>query len=134
MSFMVWHLTVRKSPGSVMVCVGLAFAVTLALTLYAVCTKTDFTMCTGMMIVLAVIALVLSITSIFMQWVAWWHPFVAAILLVIYSVFLIYDTQLIVGKGKHSISMDDYIMGAMILYVDIITIFVEMLSICGTNE
>jgi FtsH-binding integral membrane protein len=42
---------------------------------------------------------------------------------------LIHDTQLIVGKGKWKLGLDDYIVGALIIYVDIITIFLYLLAL-----
>ena len=32
-------------------------------------------------------------------------------LVLLFSAFIIYDTQLIIGKGKHSIGLDEYIFG-----------------------
>jgi FtsH-binding integral membrane protein len=44
---------------------------------------------------------------------------------------LVYDTQLIAGKGKLKLGVDDYIIGALIIYLDIILLFLELLKICG---
>jgi FtsH-binding integral membrane protein len=38
----------------------------------------------------------------------------------IYSLYLIIDTQLILGGKKKELSLDNYILGATMLYVDII--------------
>mmetsp|Transcript_1293 Transcript_1293/g.114 ORF Transcript_1293/g.114 Transcript_1293/m.114 type:complete len:86 (-) Transcript_1293:5-262(-) len=48
---------------------------------------------------------------------------------ILYSLYLIYDTQLIVGKDEYhfKISIDDYILGAMVLYIDIIMLFIKIL-------
>ena len=91
-SFPIWMMTVRKTPGSTIVCVGATFALTLALTMYACCTKTDITMCYGLMIAMCVISVILIVATFFMTWVEWWHPFVSAILLLFYAFYLIYDT------------------------------------------
>ena len=50
---------------------------------------------------------------------------------VIFGIFLIYDTQLILGEGRHKLQIDDYILGALILYTDIIMIFYYLLMLCG---
>lgn len=42
---------------------------------------------------------------------------------ILYSVYLVIDTQLILGKGKHNISLDNYVLGAIFLYLDIIGLF-----------
>ena len=45
------------------------------------------------------------------------------------SIYLIYDTQLIIGGKSRQISIDDYIFAAMSLYVDMIRLFMEILKI-----
>jgi FtsH-binding integral membrane protein len=51
-----------------------------------------------------------------------------------YAIYLLVDTQLILG-GKHkSLSMDNYILGAIILYIDIIGLFLKILQILGKKE
>jgi len=50
----------------------------------------------------------------------------------LFGVYLIYDTQLIVGGKQHELSIDDYIIGALMLYIDIVRIFIEVLRILGT--
>ena len=49
----------------------------------------------------------------------------------VYGIYLVIDTQLIVGKGRWSIDMEDYIVGALMLYVDIIGLFLYLLRIVG---
>lgn len=71
---------------------GMTAAVTVALTFYACTTKTDFTMCGGLFFILSMALLCLIVVSWFMTFAAWWHPFVSAILVVFYGLYLIYDT------------------------------------------
>jgi len=49
----------------------------------------------------------------------------------VYGIFLVIDTQLIVGKKRHGLSNDDYILGAIMLYIDIIGIFEYVLILIG---
>jgi FtsH-binding integral membrane protein len=54
--------------------------------------------------------------------------------LIFYSIFLIIDTMQIVGGksvGGYALDMDEYIMGALMLYIDIIMIFVYILKLLG---
>uniref|UniRef100_A0A7S3FUC0 Uncharacterized protein n=1 Tax=Strombidium rassoulzadegani TaxID=1082188 RepID=A0A7S3FUC0_9SPIT len=57
--------------------------------------------------------------------------------LVFYSLFLIIDTMMIIG-GKsmtdQKCDLDDYIVGAMMLYIDIIMIFVYLLKLLGSSK
>jgi FtsH-binding integral membrane protein len=50
---------------------------------------------------------------------------------IVFGMYLVFDTQYIVGgqNRKYSINKDDYIMGAMILYIDIINLFIFILDL-----
>jgi hypothetical protein len=50
---------------------------------------------------------------------------------IIYSIYILIDTQLILGRGENKISLDDYILGATILYIDIIGLFLRLLRLLG---
>ena len=113
---------------------GMTAAVTVALTFYACTTKTDFTVCGGLFFILSIALLCLILFSWVMTFAAWWHPFVSALLVVFYGLFLIYDTQLIAGGRKHELSFDDYIVGALLLYVDIMMLFLELLKLFGNRN
>jgi protein lifeguard len=47
----------------------------------------------------------------------------------VFSMYLIYDLQMIMGDRKLNISPEEYIFAALNLYVDIIRIFMELLKI-----
>nr|CAI5839935.1 unnamed protein product [Callosobruchus analis] len=50
----------------------------------------------------------------------------------IFSVYLVYDTQLMMGgKHKYSISPEEYIFAAINIYIDIVNIFMFVLQIIG---
>lgn len=103
--------------------------ITLALTLYAIFTKTDFTACGGVMAVVGGAFFVCSLLSLFFG--PTFRLIIACIGVIVFGLYLIFDTQYIVG-GKHrkyTVSKEDYIMGAMILYIDIIQIFMYILEI-----
>lgn len=55
------------------------------------------------------------------------------------SFYLIYDTQLILsgtfeGHRRFQLDEDSYIMGALILYLDIINLFLYILKLLGENK
>ena len=53
----------------------------------------------------------------------------------LFSFYLIYDTQLIIGGNhKHHFSIDDYCMAAINLYIDIIQLFLWLLQIFGKRR
>lgn len=56
----------------------------------------------------------------------------ASIGALLFSFYLVYDTQLMLGgKHKYSISPEEYIFAALNLYLDIINIFLYILTIIG---
>jgi hypothetical protein len=103
----------------------LTFAITGAVTLYAFTTKTDFTVMRGMMFVFSMALLWFMILSLCFG--VWMPTFWASICVCFYGLFLLCDTQMIVGKHKVKLSIDDYIAGAMLIYIDIIMIFIYLL-------
>lgn len=50
----------------------------------------------------------------------------------LFSFYLVYDTQLMMGgKHKYALSPEEYIFAALNLYLDIINIFLYILTIIG---
>ena len=121
------------TPESSLMAGGMTVAMTLMLTIYAFTTKTDFTVCGSLFAVIGMAMFMLILMLIFMRFVVWWHPFMAAISLIFYALYLIYDTQLIAGGRSHELSLDDYVIGTLILYVDIMMIFLELLRLFGNK-
>jgi FtsH-binding integral membrane protein len=51
-----------------------------------------------------------------------------------FGIFLIIDIQLISGGHRYELSLDDYVTGALILYIDIIQILLFLLRIMGKKR
>ena len=47
----------------------------------------------------------------------------ATLFAIIYSIYIVVDTQLIMGRENIKLSMDNYVLGTIILYFDIIGLF-----------
>ena len=113
--------------------------VTLSLTVYAMFTKSDFTslcgpfMCWGLLMIICISMLMSTLSFLVFSWTDTYIPFAAGFGVIIYGLFLIIDTQLICGGGRYELTIDDYIVGALILYLDIIMIFIELLRIFGSR-
>ena len=65
---------------------------TVALTIYAFTTKTDFTVCGGLFFVMSIAMIFLVLISMFMTFAAWWYPLLSVLFVVMFSLYLIYDT------------------------------------------
>lgn len=100
---------------------------TIGLTIYASTTKTDFTYC-GAFLFAFVIIIILTIPLFI--WTGY-YIFCCTIGILIYSLYIIYDTQLILGEFGNKYNVDDYCFAALNLYIDIIYLFIKILSILG---
>lgn len=59
---------------------------------------------------------------------------VALAMAVIYPLYLIYDTKMIMDSDKHHITLDQYVLASVYLYIDIIGIFLEILRLLGRRR
>eukprot|EP00826_Nyctotherus_ovalis_P052943 TRINITY_DN6800_c0_g2_i5.p1 TRINITY_DN6800_c0_g2~~TRINITY_DN6800_c0_g2_i5.p1 ORF type:complete len:241 (+),score=40.91 TRINITY_DN6800_c0_g2_i5:158-880(+) len=126
-SYSVTVITCYYKPSSVLICSSIALAMTFTMSIYACFTTNDFTKWYSGLFWALLGAL---IASIF--FVAFYPN--RYILIIVVSIYLIADTQAIIGGGKYSISYDDYVVAVMLLYTDIITIFVNLLSLFGERR
>ncbi len=107
-------------------------AIVIALTIYALVTKSDFT--TGWAILFAILApLIMFGIFVWIAWIPVLHTLYCALGVIVFGIYLVIDTQLIVGGRRHQISLDDYVAGALMLYIDIIQIFLYILQALGNN-
>jgi hypothetical protein len=127
-SWIVSAMCGMTSPKIVFMAAVMTLGITVALTLYAITTKTDFTVYGGLMYLLGMGLLLFGIFAFFTDNKII-NIIICLISVVILGIYLIYDTQLIIGNRKHSLEIDDYIIGALMLYVDIITLFMELIEL-----
>lgn len=59
---------------------------------------------------------------------------VAVAIACLYSIYLIIDTQLILGGKNQELTLDNYVLGAVLLYIDIIQLFLQILKILGKRR
>ena len=57
----------------------------------------------------------------------WFYNFLYLLIIALTSIYIIYDTKLIMEY----LGPDEYIIGAIMLYVDLIQIFLYLLALCG---
>jgi len=69
--------------------------------------------------------------------VSWAMMFYDICAVLIFTFYIVYDTQLIMGAlGGHAISfeIDDYAFASLNLYLDIINLFLHLLSLFGERK
>lgn len=59
---------------------------------------------------------------------------IAIVFAAIYSLYILIDTQLILGGKNKELTYDNYILGSVILYADIISLFLKLLQILGKKK
>ena len=130
MTYLVSFVTVNYETNVVLLATATTLAISLALSIYAIQTKYDFTSFGAYLIVLLVGLIVASIINIFIQ-NSVFTKIIGTIGVIIFSCFIVYDVQLIVG-GKHrrfSYEVDDYIFATINIYLDIINLFLYILDL-----
>lgn len=117
----------------VLITLGITAAVCLAISIFAVQTKIDFTLCSGLLFALCIILLFSGIICLVFWQTKYYHflhCLYGALAAVVFSLLLIFDTQQVVG-GKHrrfQLSPEEYIAGALQLYLDIVYLFIILLT------
>lgn len=56
----------------------------------------------------------------------WWYLTLSVIIALLFAAFLVYDIQMVVGKGQHKISPDEYVFAAVQIYLDIVIMFLNV--------
>lgn len=129
-AFIIGVYSAMHDTMAVIIAAGITCVITIVLSIYAATTKTDFTGW-GIYLLVAAIALMgISIAAI-LTGITWLMTLWLMLGVVLFSFYLVYDTQLIVG-GKHqqyAFTVDDYVLAALCLYLDIINLFMYILSL-----
>lgn len=129
-SYSVSATTINYDNKTVFIAAVLTALMVVALTLYAFYTKKDFTMMGGLLFVCCAMIIGASILGMFIQ-NRFYHLIISALTIVLFSVYIIFDTQLIIGNGGLALEVDEYIFAALNLYMDIIILFIEILKLLG---
>lgn len=105
----------------------------LTLTIYALTTDTDVT---TMGAFLAVFGMVMLAGALFLMFtdnlIA--HLIYCCLGVILFSIYIIYDTQLLLENKKYGYTIDDYVIASLMLYIDIINLFIYILEILGYTD
>lgn len=142
-SFLIGAISSQFTTESVLIVFGITAAVVFSLTVFACQTSVDFT---GMGPYLFCVAIVVVIFGVCLWLVSLAglagtpafgaaRLFYSACAALVSSMYIVFHTQLIVGgKHKYRFSIDDYAMAAIVLYLDIIHLFVNLLQLFGERR
>jgi len=106
----------------------------LGLTLFAFQTKLDFTWTYSLLVVISLNMIIFGIMAAIWQSriLETTYTVLGALL---FSLYLVVDIQLIMGNGKYGgISPEEYIFAALLVYLDIINLFLFILRLVGGGK
>lgn len=127
-AYVVSAICGTTAPNLVVMAAAMTCAITCALTLYACTTKTDFTVMNSMLFIFSMVMLLFGIFLMFTK-IKILHIIYSCLGVLLYSVYLIYDIQLIMGDKENALEIDDYIYASAMLYLDIINLFLHILNL-----
>jgi FtsH-binding integral membrane protein len=141
MAVMVGFTSAMYTWQSVVLAAGATLAIFVLLTIYAVCFAPDFTgfgpylfAALSALLVWGFIAAILSLCGAHVHWMMIVYDIVGTL---IFSFYIVYDTQLIIGEyGGHKVQfdLDDYCFAALNLYLDIVNLFLLLLELMGDRK
>jgi len=133
--FMLGTITARYDIDEVMMAVGACAAITLGLTIFAFQTKIDFTAMGGVLLAVLICFILFGLIAAFFPQSRTLKLVYASIGCIIFSLYIVYDTQLMVGGShKYSLSPEEYVFASLNLYLDIVNLFMYLLAIFGNRN
>jgi FtsH-binding integral membrane protein len=127
-SYLVSAYTSQFHPSLVCTAFVLTGAAVGVLALYAIYSKTEITYFGGLIGLLSMGMISLFFLGIFARFQLI-HTLSLVGSSILFGLYFIYDIKAIMGKDHIKVSLDDYIRGAMHLYIDIIQIFMKILEL-----
>lgn len=132
-SYMVAGIIQAYEPQLIISALFLTGASVFGLTVYSLTTKNDITyfgglissLCSGML-VLILINWIFGLS--FVNGLIFYGSVLAS------GLYFVYDLKAILGNDSRKMDLDDYIMGAAVLYVDVVRIFIKILEILGQEK
>ncbi|XP_017275802.1 transmembrane BAX inhibitor motif containing 1a [Kryptolebias marmoratus] len=137
LSYMTGTISSHYDTKAVFLALGITAVVCIAVTVFCFQTKVDFTKCQGLFCVLGIVMFVTGIIAAIVlsfKYIYWLHMVYAGLGAIVFTLFLAYHTQLLIGNRKHSISPEEYVFAALSIYVDIVQIFLFLLQIIGSSS
>ncbi|XP_043109091.1 protein lifeguard 1 [Puntigrus tetrazona] len=130
LSYMVGTVASYHNTTAVIIALGSTVVISFTIIIFSSQTRLDFTICNGILLILSIDLLMFGFFSIF---------FYSSVLQIVYgclgallyALFLAVDCQLVMGRQKYSLNPEEYVYAALIIYLDIIMIFLYILMILG---
>jgi FtsH-binding integral membrane protein len=118
-AYIVAYISSSYDPTIVSLAMFMTVGMFSGLALYAWKTKSDFTVIgASFSIFIATLFMFMMFSILFMS--EFMNILYSSLCVLLFGFYIIVDTQMIIGENRYEINDEDYILGAMILYIDII--------------
>lgn len=127
LSYMVGTVASFHDTTVVVITMAITLAISVAIIAFSAQTRYDFTICYGVLLILAVDLIMFGIFCTF------YYSYISDVAYgclgaLLYSLFLMIDCQLMMGMMSHRLNPEEYIHAALTMYLDIILIFLFLLG------
>ncbi|KAF0046657.1 hypothetical protein F2P81_000290 [Scophthalmus maximus] len=127
MSYMVGTIASFHDTTAVVITIGATLAITLAIIAFSAQTRYDFTICYGVLLILAVDLIMFCVFCTF------YYSYVADVAYgclgaLLFSLCLLVDCQLMMGAMSYRLDPEEYVNAALMLYLDVVLIFLYLLG------
>ena len=126
-----WSLSV------VLTAVAVTGAAVLGLTLFAVFVPWDITKKGNVLAMIGMVVFFIALVTFFVGFFyvnKWWYLALSVVFALLFSAYLVYDIQMVLGNKKYSCSPDEYVFASVQIYLDIVMLFLQLLSIIGIAQ
>jgi FtsH-binding integral membrane protein len=126
-AYIVGYFCAKVNPQLVCIAAAMTFLMVFSLTIYAAKTKRDISTKGSLFFIMLISIFTLALFSIFF-YSRFLNLLVCTLWIFILGIYLVYDIQLIYGNRQMKLGVEDYIFGALLLYTDIIAVFLNILQ------
>lgn len=138
-SYMTATISCYYNVTAVLYAAGITTLVCFGVSIFACQTKIDFTKCSGLLFCLLLVLILFGFGCMIAAFVGPVDSRTARILQCVYgalgalvfSLFLAFDTQMLIGGKKHQLSEEEHVFAALQLYLDVVYIFLFILMLMG---
>jgi FtsH-binding integral membrane protein len=127
-SYIVGFICAFSNPKIVFMAATMTMIIVIFLTIYAATTKTEITIYGSLLFLISAALFCLIIFNLFFR-IKLLYVIISSISVIIFGIYIVYDTQLILGTKKEMLQLDDYILGSFFIYTDIINLFLHILNL-----
>ncbi|KAL7671150.1 hypothetical protein ACOME3_006058 [Neoechinorhynchus agilis] len=128
MGFVLGVISAFHSTFGVLFAIGLTLCICVGAILISLQTRFDFTKCTGIVTMLLLILVIFSISSIIFRSHVLTFLY-ASIGAAVMSLLLVVNLQMIMGGRQYEIGEEDYVDAAIMIYINVVNLFLCLLTL-----